>query len=263
MIIQQFQQTGEPFLEAVDALPIFSAEDIRGVAQPQPMHDALARAYLIGRGFDQCWIDDVQKANRPAWLASLEITAALAAPQPASNAGSVDRGELILFLQDLASPNLSKEAADRQAARMADALIAKGISGIAYDVLPCDVHLPVNTYIRRGVPVATLMTAIKAREKFPLDATGFPYPAPSDEAFKLQEVLDFLNSIEGAGYGGMASFEIARSSVRDLVGVAISSTPREKYCTSDGRDYCTKATTRPCPRCPAMTSTSRNTPEVE
>lgn len=36
MIIQQFQQTGEPVLKAIDALPIFSAEDIRGVAQAMP-----------------------------------------------------------------------------------------------------------------------------------------------------------------------------------------------------------------------------------
>jgi hypothetical protein len=33
----------------------------------------------------------------------------------------------------------------------------------------------------------------------------------------MKEVLDFLNSIEGAGYGGMASFEIARNTIRDLV----------------------------------------------
>lgn len=31
------------------------------------------------------------------------------------------------------------------------------------------------------------------------------------------EVLAFLNSIEGAGYGGMASFEIARQHVRHAV----------------------------------------------
>lgn len=31
------------------------------------------------------------------------------------------------------------------------------------------------------------------------------------------EVLDFLNSIEGAGYGGMASFEIARAHVQDML----------------------------------------------
>lgn len=30
----------------------------------------------------------------------------------------------------------------------------------------------------------------------------------------IVEVLDFLNSIEGAGYGGMASFEIARGYVQ-------------------------------------------------
>lgn len=29
-----------------------------------------------------------------------------------------------------------------------------------------------------------------------------------------QEILDFLNSIEGAGYGGMAIFEIARQHAR-------------------------------------------------
>lgn len=33
----------------------------------------------------------------------------------------------------------------------------------------------------------------------------------------VSEVLDFLNSIEGAGYGGMASFEIARSHVQDML----------------------------------------------
>lgn len=38
---------------------------------------------------------------------------------------------------------------------------------------------------------------------------------------RMQEVLDFLNSIEGAGYGGMAAFEIARGYVRDI---AMSST---------------------------------------
>jgi hypothetical protein len=32
----------------------------------------------------------------------------------------------------------------------------------------------------------------------------------------ITEVLDFLNSIEGAGYGGMASFEIARAHVKDM-----------------------------------------------
>lgn len=33
----------------------------------------------------------------------------------------------------------------------------------------------------------------------------------------LLEVLDFLDSIDGAGYGGMASFEIARQHVRHAV----------------------------------------------
>lgn len=32
---------------------------------------------------------------------------------------------------------------------------------------------------------------------------------------QLREVLEFLNSIEGDGYGGMAVFEIARQYVRD------------------------------------------------
>jgi hypothetical protein len=38
----------------------------------------------------------------------------------------------------------------------------------------------------------------------------------TDSAFMMQEVLDFLNSIEGSGYGGMASFEIVRGYVRTL-----------------------------------------------
>lgn len=37
-----------------------------------------------------------------------------------------------------------------------------------------------------------------------------------------QETLDFLNSIEGHGYGGMACFEIARQNIRALLAKAIS-----------------------------------------
>lgn len=35
------------------------------------------------------------------------------------------------------------------------------------------------------------------------------------------EVLDFLNSIEGAGYGGMATFEIARENMRRAYRVSL------------------------------------------
>jgi hypothetical protein len=41
------------------------------------------------------------------------------------------------------------------------------------------------------------------------------------------EVLDFLNSIEGAGYGGMASFEIARQHIRALSVSRPDSSPTE------------------------------------
>lgn len=40
----------------------------------------------------------------------------------------IDRGELIAMLEDLASVNLSREAVERQARRMADDLIARGLS---------------------------------------------------------------------------------------------------------------------------------------
>lgn len=72
------------------------------------------------------------------------LTPLYAAPQPASNAGSIDRGELILLLQDISSVNLTKDAAERQAARMADALIAKGIGGIAYAVPDGYVLMPIT-----------------------------------------------------------------------------------------------------------------------
>lgn len=39
----------------------------------------------------------------------------------------------------------------------------------------------------------------------------------ADGDFRMQKVLNFLNSIEGDGYGGMASFEIARMNVRDAL----------------------------------------------
>lgn len=66
---------------------------------------------------------DMRKAYRAALFA---------APQPASNAGVIDRGEMIKMLEDMASVNLSKEAGGRQAVRMTDALIAKGVGGDAY-----------------------------------------------------------------------------------------------------------------------------------
>ena len=44
--------------------------------------------------------------------------------------GQIDRGELVAMLHDLASVNLTHDAAERQATRMADALIAKGIAAL-------------------------------------------------------------------------------------------------------------------------------------
>lgn len=40
-------------------------------------------------------------------------------------------------------------------------------------ILPCDVHLPPGTFIRKGCKVATLMLAISQREKFPQEDTVF------------------------------------------------------------------------------------------
>jgi len=42
--------------------------------------------------------------------------------------------------------------------------------------LPCDVHLPPNTYIRKGCALETLLFSLKRREGFPDDATTFPKP---------------------------------------------------------------------------------------
>jgi hypothetical protein len=45
---------------------------------------------------------------------------------------------------------------------------------------------------------------------------------------RMQELLNFLNSIEGAGYGGMASFEIARMNVRDILMHGVAQTPTQE-----------------------------------
>lgn len=71
---------------------------------------------------DGCYIDYPSKW-KPLYFA---------APQPTTAGGSLDRNELMALLQDLASVNLSCEAAERQARRMADDLIARGLGGIAY-----------------------------------------------------------------------------------------------------------------------------------
>jgi hypothetical protein len=59
-----------------------------------------------------------------------------------------------------------------------------------------------------------------------------------------QEILDFLNSIEGAGYGGMAVFEIARQHAK-VAAEPLSSPSRrddwhydsQGYCDNPGRGY--------------------------
>jgi hypothetical protein len=35
--------------------------------------------------------------------------------------------------------------------------------------LPCDVHLPPNTYLRKGCSLSTLITALRVRENWPDD----------------------------------------------------------------------------------------------
>jgi hypothetical protein len=74
--------------------------------------------------YERVYIDDdksMHEAMRDA------LIAVIGAAQ-----GRIDRGELVAMLTDLASVNMSSEVAGRQATRMADALIAKGIGGPAY-----------------------------------------------------------------------------------------------------------------------------------
>lgn len=64
----------------------------------------------------------------------------------------------------------------------------------------------------------------------------------SREAAK--EILDFLNSIEGAGYGGMAAFEIARQHAKEAAKEPEQTSRRadwhydsQGYCDNPGRGY--------------------------
>jgi hypothetical protein len=49
-------------------------------------------------------------------------------------------------------------------------------------VLPCDVHLPPNTFIGKGCNISTVLASIKLRETFPEEATRFSELAPSPAA---------------------------------------------------------------------------------
>ncbi len=69
---------------------------------------------------------DYDKGGKVELLAK-EI-AGLGGAAQASLPPVIDRGELIALLQDLASVNLSRDAVERQARRMADDLIARGLS---------------------------------------------------------------------------------------------------------------------------------------
>lgn len=72
--------------------------------------------------------------------------------------------------------------------------------------LPCDIHLPPATYIRKGCPISTLMTAIGQREGLTdplvttfakLEPVHLPPPTPS-EARRLEDEIDRLE----AGFTG-------------------------------------------------------------
>jgi hypothetical protein len=56
----------------------------------------------------------------------------------------------------------------------------------------------------------------------------------------LTEVLEFLNSIEGDGYGGMASFEIARMAVKDAIERGKPSCVHVPIIGLDGKWHCQK-----------------------
>lgn len=75
----------------------------------------------------------------------------------------------------------------------------KAVTATDIDVskLPCDVHLPPNTYIRKGVDVATLMTAIRQREGRPDGDTTFPRYRAEIPAF-LAKIVDPSQSTSGA-----------------------------------------------------------------
>lgn len=80
--------------------------------------------------------DDIKLAYVKRWRTIVklpakyadEIVEALRSTAQASLPPIVDRNELIALLEDLASVNLSREAVERQARRMADDLIARGLT---------------------------------------------------------------------------------------------------------------------------------------
>jgi hypothetical protein len=57
-------------------------------------------------------------------------------------------------------------------------------------------------------------------------------PRFSPDITPAEDILEFLNAIEGAGYGGMASFEIARQHARDMVRGNSQAPPNDDGATS-------------------------------
>lgn len=75
--------------------------------------------------------------------------------------------------------------------------------------LPCDVHLPPNTYIRKGCSISTLFTALLVREPWGVEDTTFPLPGrESPPASKPKvDVRDFVASLMAAGADRMMDDE--------------------------------------------------------
>lgn len=67
--------------------------------------------------------------------------------------------------------------------------------------LPCDVHVPPNTYIRKGCSISTLLTALRARETWGEEDTTFRHPersAPPPSKPKV-DVREFVAALATPG----------------------------------------------------------------
>lgn len=75
--------------------------------------------------------------------------------------------------------------------------------------LPCDVHLPPNTYIRKGCSISTLLTALRVREAWAAEDATFPRPdrgSPPPARPKI-DVREFVASLLADGADRMMDDE--------------------------------------------------------
>lgn len=104
--------------------------------------------------------------------------------------------------------------------------------------LPCEVHLPPNTYIGKGCPLSTLLNALKIRERNPVEFPHRAAQSPSEQpSAAFRELIAILNAARDIRHwhdwgGNNEGMVVSAEHVRALWGAVAAYEKRIDECLS-------------------------------